>query len=139
MPQGQQKGYTLGSEEAKMSMRSPQRGEGKAGCIFWVAVLAVFSFIAYQAVPAKVSISDLEEFMTRQAETAGSSTEQRIKDAILARGKDLGLPITKDNLSVEFPLGRVVITCNYEIPISLLVYTYNWKIEHRIDRPVFVI
>ena len=122
-----------------MSMRSPQRGEGKAGCMFWVVVLAAFSFIAYQAVPAKVNISDLEEFMTRQAESAGSHTAEQIKDAIFARGKDLGLPVTKDNLSVEFPLGRVVITCDYEIPISLLVYTYNWKIEHRIDRPVFVI
>jgi hypothetical protein len=122
-----------------MRVRSAGRGEGKAGCIFWVAVLAAFSYIAYQAVPAKVDISDLEEFMVRQAETAGRSSEQQIRDAILARARDLGLPVTKDNLVVDFPVGRIIITCDYEIPISLLVYTYHWKIEHRIDRPVFVI
>jgi hypothetical protein len=120
-------------------MTSAEKGEGKAGCIFWLAILLAFSFIAYQAVPAKVNISDLEEFMTRQAESAGSASAEQIKDAILARARDLDLPVTKDNLSVEKALGRIVITCDYEIPISLLVYTYNWKIAHRIDRPVFVI
>ena len=122
-----------------MVMRSVQRGEGKAGCIFWMAVLAAFIYIAYQAVPAKVNISDLEEFMTRQAESAGSASAQQIKENILARARDLGLPVTKDNLSVEKAAGRIVIVCKYEMPISLLVYTYPWQIEHRIDRPVFVI
>ena len=122
-----------------MVMRSAQRGEGKAGCIFWLAVLAAFIYIAYQAVPAKVNISDLEEFMTRQAESAGSASAQQIKDNILARAKDLELPVDKNNLSVEKAAGRIVISCEYQVPISLLVYTYNWQIKHKIDRPVFVI
>lgn len=120
-------------------MRSAQRGEGRAGCIFWVAILAAFIFIAWQAVPAKINISDLEEFITRQAETAGSASAQQIKDSILARAQDLELPVTKNNLTVEKRAGRIIINCEYQIPISLLVYTYNWKIEHKIDRPVFVI
>lgn len=122
-----------------MLKKSPQKGEGKAGCLFWLAVLALFVFIAWQAVPAKVNISDLEEFITRQAETAGRSSTQQIQNRILARAKDLGLPVTKKNLKVEKGAGRIIISCDYEIPISLLVYTYNWKIEHRINRPVFVV
>ena len=122
-----------------MLMRSTGKGEGKAGCIFWVAVLAAFIGIGWQAVPAKVNISDLEEFMTRQAESAGSASANKIKDSILARAKDLNLPVTKDNLIVDKTGDRILIACEYEIPISLLVYTYDWKIKHRIDRPVFVI
>ena len=122
-----------------MRMRSTGKGEGKAGCIFWVAVLAAFLGIGYQAVPAKINISDLEEFMTRQAESAGSASGTQIRDSILARAKDLDLPVTKDNLIVDKSGDRILIECEYEIPISLLVYTYNWKVKHRIDRPVFVI
>lgn len=73
-----------------MLKKSAQKGEGKAGCLFWLAVLALFVFIAWQAVPAKVNISDLEEFITRQAETAGRSSAQQIESRILARAKDLG-------------------------------------------------
>lgn len=122
-----------------MLMRSSQKGEGKAGCIFWLTVLILFVAIAYQVIPVKVNVADLEEFMTRQAELAGSASAQRIKDAILARARDLDLPVTSDNLTVDKSGGRILIKCDYEIPISLLVYTYNWKIQHHIDRPVFVI
>jgi hypothetical protein len=116
-----------------------QRGESRAGCLFWFAVLAIFVYIAYQAIPVKVNSSDLQEFMVRQAESAGSASAEQIKRAILARAKDLDLPVTPTNLNVEKGAGRIVITCSYEIPISLFVYTYHWKIEHNVDRPVFLI
>jgi hypothetical protein len=116
-----------------------QRGEGRAGCFFWLAVLAMFIYIAYQAIPVKVNSSDLQEFIVRQAESAGSASADQIEKSILARAKDLELPVTPENLTVEKGAGRIVITCSYEVPISLLVYTYNWKIEHNVDRPVFLI
>lgn len=121
-----------------MLKRNAQRGEGKAGCIFWLALLVLFVLIAWQAVPAKINTSDLDDFMVRQAEAAGSAPEARIKESILSRAKDLGLPVTKDNLTVEKTNKRVLIKCEYEIPISLAVYTYQWKITHNIDRPYFV-
>jgi hypothetical protein len=116
-----------------------QRGESRAGCLFWFAVLAIFVYIAYQAIPVKVNSSDLQEFMVRQAESAGSASAEQIKRAILARAKDLDLPVTPTNLNVEKGAGRIVITCSYEILISLFVYSYHWKIEHNVDRPVFLI
>ena len=122
-----------------MVRKLAQRGEGKAGCLFWVAVLVLFIFIAYQVVPIKVNTSDLEEFMVRQAETAGSASAQQIKESILARARDLELPVTPDNLFVEKSMDRIVIECEYEVQISLFVYSYPWKIQHKIDRPVFVI
>ena len=122
-----------------MIRKLAQRGEGKAGCLFWVAVLVLFSFIGYQVVPIKVNTADLEEFMIRQAETAGSASGQQIKEAILARAHDLELPITPENLIVEKSTDRILIECEYEMPISLLVYSYPWRIQHKIDRPVFII
>ena len=116
-----------------------QRGEGKAGCVFWVAVLLVFLYVAYQAVPVKIRTSDLEEFIVRQAETAGSASAQQIKEAVLSRARDLELPVTPENLTVEKGRGRIVIKCSYELPISLFVYTYKWKVKHDVDRPVFII
>ena len=120
-----------------MLNRTAQRGEGKAGCIFWLALLALFGIIAWQAVPAKINSSDLADFMVRQAESAGPTPEAGIKKAILSRAQELGLPVTKDNLTVEKTNKRVIIRCEYEIPISIVAYTYQWKISHNVDRPYF--
>lgn len=116
-----------------------QKGEGKIGCIFWVALLGIFALVAWQVVPVKINVSDLEEFITRQAETAGRASAARIKSSILTRANDLKLPVTKDNLKVDKSGDRIVISCNYEIPVSVFGFVYNWKVSHNIDRPVFVI
>lgn len=116
-----------------------QRGEGKAGCVFWVTILFSFIFIGWQVVPIKISSSDLEEFITRQAEMAGRASAEQIRDSVLARARDLNLPLKPADIRVEKANNRILIHCYYEVPISLLVYTYNWKIEHKIDRPVFIV
>jgi hypothetical protein len=116
-----------------------QKGDGKIGCIFWVALLLIFALVAWQVVPVKINVADLDEFITRQAETAGRASAERIKKAILTRANDLGLPVTKDNLKVEKGGDRIVISCNYEIPVSVFGFIYKWRVSHEIDRPVFVI
>ena len=118
--------------------RSVHRGEGKLGCIFWLAILAVFIMIAWQIVPAKIDTGDLDDFMVRQAESAGSNSAEQIKQSILLRAKDLGLPVTKDNLSVVKTNARVAVKCEYELPVSMVFYTYQWKVTHDIDRPYFL-
>ena len=117
-------------------MNIGQKGEGKIGCIFWVALLGIFALVAWQVVPVKINVSDLDEFITRQAETAGKASAVRIKKAILTRANDLGLPVTEDNLEVDKSGDRIVISCNYEVPVSVFGFIYDWKISHHIDRPV---
>jgi hypothetical protein len=120
-------------------MRSVQKGEGKAGCFFWLAILALVALVSWQVIPVKIDVSDLDDFITRQAETAGSATVQQIENSILSRASDLGLPVTKNNLTVTKGGDRIVISCSYEVPVSLIFYTYKWKVSHKIDRPYFLI
>lgn len=118
--------------------RIAHKGEGKIGCIFWLALLAVFAMVAWQAVPAKINTADFNDFLIRQAESAGSRSASQIKGAVLSRAKDLGLPVTKDNLTVTKTNARVAIKCEYELPVSLVFYTHQWKVTHDVDRPYFL-
>jgi hypothetical protein len=110
-----------------------------AGCLFWVALLALFIFVGWQAVPAKVRDADFEEFLARQAESAGRASAEQIKERVLARAKTTGVPLEPKNLTVSKDQSRIVIECSYEVPITILVYTYNWRFEHKVDRPFFIV
>ena len=47
-----------------------QRGEGRAGCIFWLAVLVVIALIGLKAVPVKYASAQLFDYMDEQAKFA---------------------------------------------------------------------
>ena len=82
---------------------------------------------------------DLEQFMVRQAERASlqmRDTEKRLKSNIMAQADELDLPLDKDNLEVTRSGARIRIRASYTVPINLVVTTWEWKIEHRVDRNV---
>ena len=121
-----------------MLRKTAQLGEGKLGCIIWLLLAGAFAYVAYQAIPVKMKSAEMEEFMTRQAERAGRAEPEQIKAAVLARAQELGLPIARENVDVSKGGGRVRIACKYEVPVSLFVYTYVWKFDLLVDRPVFI-
>ncbi len=49
------------------------------------------------------------------------------------------LPLTKKNLIIETGAGRVRMSATYTVPVEFPGYTYHWKFEHRIDRPIFIV
>ena len=58
--------------------------------------------------------------------------------AVLARVKDLELPVDKKALRVERVGGRIRISYRYSVPINLVVTTYDWSIEAKIDRLIVI-
>ena len=116
-----------------------QAGEGKIGCIFWTVLLVFFLYVSWQVVPIKMKSIDLEQFMVRQAERASlqmRDTEKRLKSNIMAQADELDLPLDKDDLEVTRSGARIRIKASYTVPINLVVTTWEWKIEHQVDRNV---
>ena len=109
------------------------------GCLLWLVFLGFVSYVALQAVPAKMKAAELEEFMTRQAERALDTRPEKIEAAVLGRIKELELPFDKKALDVKKGGGRVRISYSYTVPINLVVTTHDWAFDVKVDRPMFVL
>ncbi len=118
---------------------APARGQGKLGCVLWLAVLAVFVLIAVKAVPVKVASAQLYDYMEDQARYAGNTGTEVLRRRIVERAESLDLPVRPQDVTLEKRGGRVVMRCRYTVELEFPFYTYRWTFDHRIDRPVFII
>lgn len=121
---------------ARLQLR---QGEGKLGCVIWLLALLAVIGIAWKLIPIKVHSAELYDFMEEQAMFAGRRGPAELKKAILIRAEELELPLNKKNLHVEKRAGRVRMSATYTVPVEFPGYTFNWKFEHRIDRPIFIV
>lgn len=115
-----------------------QRGEGRAGCVFWVFVLVVAALIGVKVVPVKYASSQFYDFMDEQAKFAQMAKPDRMKRTILRKANELGLPVTPKNLTVERRGGRIKIHATYTVPVQFPGYTYYWNFDELIDEPIFI-
>lgn len=116
-----------------------ERGDSKLGCIFWLALVIAAALIAWEAVPVKVRSAELHDHMTDMALVATRErSSEAIKKNVLAKAKDLDLPLTAKNLEVERSESRIKLEAEYtvvlEFPFGL---TYDWEFHHQVDRPIF--
>ena len=122
------------------SIRSRRQvGESKIGCIFWLLLLGFGAYVAWQMVPVQMKSVDLDQFMVRAAERASLQSlhnEKAIRDAIMTQADELKLPLQKEDLFVKRTGARITIKATYEVPINLVVTTWNWKLSHSVERAI---
>jgi len=116
-----------------------RHGQGKIGCVLWLLVLVVFFTACWKIVPVKIKTAELYDFMEEQAQRATRASNESVKKNVLARAKDLDLPVGPKDVTVQRRGGRVIITARYSIPIEFPDCTYVMEIDHVVDRPVFLI
>lgn len=120
--------------------RSSERGEGNLGCILWSLALIVGVLIAWKAVPVKVASAELYDYMDELARfSAARDSEEMLQKKILTRAGELRLPVVKENITVSKANERVRMTVKYMVPLEFPGYTYEWNVEHELDRPIFIV
>jgi hypothetical protein len=117
--------------------RSHSSGEGRLALLFWLVVLVAGGLVAYEAIPVRVRMADLQDFMLESAERARFRNEDQLKRAILARARELDLPLDEKNLSVQLSNAQIKIEAHYTVSLEFPFYTWDWRKEHIVDRPVF--
>ncbi len=113
------------------------RGDSKIGCVFWLLILGLAALIAWKMVPVKIGSAQFYDYMEEQAKFGLQSKTEGIKRQILQKAKDLDLPVKPENLKVERTSNEIRIHCKYEIPIEFPGYTYIWKFDEKINRPLY--
>lgn len=121
-----------------MPRRIAERGEGNLGCILWLVALGLAVLIAFKLVPVKIASSQLYDQMVELAKHAAEAPPDAIAKAILAKAKELDLPLAKDDVHVERVGDNIRMRATYTVPVDILGYTYLWHFDHQVNRPIFI-
>jgi hypothetical protein len=121
-----------------MARSRAQAGDSKIGCILWLALLAIGVLIGYKAIPVKIKTSELYDFMVEQAKWAATTSEETLEKRILAKAKELDLPIDPRQVNTEKSNDRVRMRATFTVPLEFPGYTYNWAFDLQVERPIFI-
>ena len=120
-----------------MQTRRHERGEGNLGCIFGLILLGLAIFVAWKMIPVKVRAADLRQTVIDEAKSAGSHTDERILAGILAKAREVDLPVTESDVKITRHNSEITVDVTYVIPIEFPGYTYQWHLDHHAENPIF--
>lgn len=120
-----------------MRFSRSQRGEGQVGCLFALILLGIAAFVAYKVIPLKVKAAELHQEVVDEAKSAGTHSDDRIRELILAKAREDNLPVTEDDIKINRANSEITVEVDYVVPIEFPGYTYKWHIEHYAHNPIF--
>ena len=108
-------------------MRRSESGGGRVKTFLVLMFLVAVVYGSFKILPVYVNSYELEDFIRQQnpfwlTQRAPSDT---VRNVILAKARDLDLPISADQVKVEAGGGRVTVSLDYTVPVDLKVYTLN--------------
>lgn len=121
-----------------MNSKRGAAGEGKLGCILWLALVGVGGLIAWEAIPVKIATAELQDFMVEQAKFAASSPAETIAARIFTKSQELSLPLDKKDIAVVKGGGRIKMQTRFTVPLEFPGYVYYWDFDLQVDRPIFI-
>jgi hypothetical protein len=114
-----------------------QRGGSKLNLLFTLAVMGAMVFVASKIVPvyfANYQMQDSIETESRFALTGyPKKNADDIRNDILQKAQELGIPAQKDAIQVDLENGSVDISLNYSVPIDLAVYQFTLQFHPHAD------
>lgn len=118
--------------------RFGQRGEGRIGCILWLAVVIIAVMIAVKVVPVKLTDVEFGDYIEEQAQFAGRTSGETLRARILKKAKELEIPLEKKNLKVKKSMSNVEIEASYVVTLDFGFYQHDLKLDHEISRKLFI-
>ena len=124
-----------------MRRASGQRGAVGIGCFVWLVILIFVGYVLVQIVPVKVRTSNFYDFMQEEAGFGSIKNLPQLEKEILAKARELDIPLTKENLSLKRAKESVTIEAHYEITVPFFggAYKYLWKFDQVVVRPTFAV
>lgn len=124
-----------------MRRTSGARGAANVGCIVWLVILGLVSYVLYKVVPVKIASSEFYDVMQEQAAFGSIKDPKFIEFEILRKAEELKLPIKKDQLKITKVRESITVEAHYEVTIDFFngVYKYVWKFDPVVIRPLFAV
>lgn len=120
-----------------MQRRRRELGESQGGCIVGLIILLAVGFVAWKMIPVKVRAAELRQEVVDEAKSAGTHDDKRIKRAILAKAKELNLPVEESNIKIRRTGTYITVQVEYVVPIEFPGFTYKWRQTPSAENPIF--
>lgn len=122
-----------------MRRKRAERGAMNFGCFVWLAIVGLIAYACYIIVPVKVATSNFADFMQEEAGFGSIKSPQQIENEILAKAKELSLPIGKGDVLVRKTRESITVEAHYEITLDFFngAYKHVWKFDPVFSRPIF--
>ena len=120
-----------------MRLRRWERGEGQLGCLVGLIFLAVAVFVAWKMIPVKVRAAELRQMVVDEAKSAGTHSNDKIRDFIINKALENKLPVGEDNIKIARAHGEITVDVEYDIPIEFPGFVYKWHQHHHAQNPIF--
>ena len=109
-------------------------GKGSLGCLFTLLVFAALGYLGYKFVPPYVSHFQLKDALNeiavyRAAGTRGGTEKQTTQEEVIAKAKELGIQLKREDIKVRQEEEKVYITVKYTVPVDLPNQVYNLNFE----------
>ncbi len=116
-----------------------EKGASNIGCILALIVLGALIIVGIKVVPVRIAVAELQDFCEKEADTAYQprNTDEKLTESIFRKAMEEQLPVNKENIKVWRDTGQIHIEIKYHVPLDLLVTTYDWNVEHKVDRVLF--
>jgi hypothetical protein len=108
-------------------MRGTDAGKGYGKAFFSLLVLFFIGYASVKVIPLYINNYELQDYLDEQTPfwVTQRVSGDAVRDRILAKARELDLPISKDQVKVEANQAGVVVSIDYTIPVDLKVYTWN--------------
>lgn len=122
-----------------MRTRRHARGAINFGCIVWLAIAGLVTYVGYKVVPVKIQTSAFQDFIQDESGFGSIKGIGQIEAEILAKARELDIPVKKENLTVKRTKEYILIEAHYEITLDFFngSYKYVWKFDPVAQRPIF--
>jgi hypothetical protein len=116
------------------------RGATQIGCLIAFAILLFVILVGVKILPVRLAVAELQDYCERQADqaTLPGATDEKIAALILKRAEEKRLPVTEDDIRVWRDTSEIHIVVKYRVVLPLILTTYDWDVEHKVDRPLFM-
>jgi len=116
-----------------------QGGAGKVGTIIGLIILIMAIIVAVKWLPARVQVYDLQDTAEQYAlklgtgQIPGANKAEKVTQLLLGKAKDLEIPLKLENIKIEEGNRSWYIHLNYIYPIDFILFTYEWKIDQKLE------
>ncbi len=108
-------------------MQRADSGKATVKTVVTLAFLFAVVYASFKVIPVYVNSYELEDFIRTQNPfwLTQHASAQAIRDQVLHKARELELPVSADQVSVQFGGGSVTVSADYTVPVDLKVYTLN--------------
>ena len=107
-------------------------GKGNVGCLFGLLIVAALGYLGYKFLPHYVSHFELKDALNEIAvyrAARSGSEKQTIQEEVIAKAKELGIQLKREDIKVRQEEEKVYITVKYTVPVDLPNQVYELNFE----------